>query len=118
MNLKYCEVIVLLDIVWYIGKGVFMIDNKLKYVYFGKLIEIVEDDVFNFDSLLELVVFLEGIKSIGILVFWGILLIKFIIILVSVIEIIEYFYFVDNCNLDVEIYIFKGLKVEEVVKVM
>lgn len=64
-NLKHCEAIVLPDTVRYIGKGAFTIDNKLKYVHFGKSIETVEDDVFNSDSSLESVVFPEGTKSIG-----------------------------------------------------
>ena len=117
-NLKHCEAIVLPDTVRYIGKGAFTIDNKLKYVHFGKSIETVEDDVFNSDSSLESVVFPEGTKSIGTLVFWGISSIKSITIPASVTEITEYFYFVDNCNPDVEIHTPKGSKAEEVAKTM
>ena len=117
-NLKHCEAIVLPDTVRYIGKGAFTIDNKLKYVHFGKSIETVEDDVFNSDSSLESVVFPEGTKSIGTLVFWGTSSIKSITIPASVTEITEYFYFVDNCNPDVEIYTPKGSKAEEVAKAM
>ena len=112
-NLKHCEAIVLPDTVRYIGKGAFTIDNKLKYVHFGKSIETVEDDVFNSDSSLESVVFPEGTKSIGTLVFWGTSSIKSITIPASVTEITEYFYFVDNCNPDVEIHTPKGSKAEE-----
>ena len=117
-NLKHCEAIVLPDTVRYIGKGAFTIDNKLKYVHFGKSIETVEDDVFNSDSSLESVVFPEGTKSIGTLVFWGAESIKSITIPASVTEITEYFYFVDNCNPDVEIHTPKGSKAEEVAKTM
>ena len=117
-NLKNCEAIVLPDTVRYIGVGAFAIDNKLKYVHFGKSIETVEDDVFNSDSSLESVVFPEGTKSIGTLVFWGTSSIKSITIPASVTEITEYFYFVDNCNPDVEIHTPKGSKAEEVAKAM
>ena len=113
-NLKHCEAIVLPDTVRYIGKGAFTIDNKLKYVHFGKSIETVEDDVFNSDSSLESVVFPEGTKSIGTLVFWGTESIKSITIPASVTEITDIFYFVDNCNPDVEIHTPKGSKAEEV----
>ena len=113
-NLKHCEAIVLPDTVRYIGKGAFTIDNKLKYVHFGKSIETVEDDVFNSDSSLESVVFPEGTKSIGTLVFWGTESIKSITIPASVTEISNVFYFKDNCNPDVEIHTPKGLKAEEV----
>ena len=117
-NLKHCEAIVLSDTVRYIGKGAFTIDNKLKYVHFGKSIETVEDDVFNSDSSLESVVFPEGTKSIGTLVFWGTRSIKSITIPASVTEITDIFYFVDNCNPDVEIHTPKGSKAEEVAKTM
>ena len=117
-NLKHCEAIVLPDTVRYIGKGAFTIDNKLKYVHFGKSIETVEDDVFNSDSSLESVVFPEGTKSIGTLVFWGAESIKSITIPASVTEITKLFYFVDNCNPDVEIHTPKGSKAEEVAKTM
>ena len=117
-NLKYCEAIVLPDTVRYIGVGAFAIDNKLKYVHFGKSIETVEDDVFNSDSSLESVVFPEGTKSIGTLVFWGTRSIKSITIPASVTEITDIFYFVDNCNPDVEIHTPKGSKAEEVAKTM
>ena len=117
-NLKHCEAIVLPDTVRYIGKGAFTIDNKLKYVHFGKSIETVEDDVFNSDSSLESVVFPEGTKSIGTLVFWGTRSIKSITIPASVTEITDIFYFVDNCNPDVEIHTPKGSKAEEVAKTM
>ena len=117
-NLKYCEAIVLPDTVRYIGVGAFAIDNKLKYVHLGKSIETVEDDVFNSDSSLESVVFPEGTKSIGTLVFWGTRSIKSITIPASVTEITDIFYFVDNCNPDVEIHTPKGSKAEEVTKTM
>ena len=113
-NLKHCEAIVLPDTVRYIGKGAFTIDNKLKYVHFGKSIETVEDDVFNSDSSLESVVFPEGTKSIGTLVFWGTESIKSITIPASVTEISNVFYFKDNCNPDVEIHTPKGSAAEEV----
>ena len=112
--MKHCEAIVLPDTVRYIGKGAFTIDNKLKYVHFGKSIETVEDDVFNSDSSLESVVFPEGTKSIGTLVFWGTSSIKSITIPASVTEITKLFYFVDTCNPDVEIHTPKGSKAEEV----
>ena len=67
---------------------------------------------------LESVVFPEGTKSIGTLVFWGTSSIKSITIPASVTEITEYFYFVDNCNPDVEIHTPKGSKAEEVAKAM
>ena len=117
-NLKNCEAIVLPDTVRYIGVGSFAIDNKLKYVHFGKSIETVEDDVFNSDSSLESVVFPEGTKSIGTLVFWGAESIKSITIPASVTEITDLFYFVKNCNPDVEIHTPKGSKAEEVAKTM
>ena len=117
-NLKNCEAIVLPDTVRYIGVGAFAIDNKLKYVHLGKSIETVEDDVFNSDSSLESVVFPEGTKSIGTLVFWGTRSIKSITIPASVTEITDIFYFVDNCNPDVEIHTPKGSKAEEVAKTM
>ena len=117
-NLKNCEAIVLPDTVRYIGVGAFAIDNKLKYVHLGKSIETVEDDVFNSDSSLESVVFPEGTKSIGTLVFWGTRSIKSITIPASVTEITDIFYFVDNCNPDVEIHTPKGSKAEEVTKTM
>jgi len=110
--------IVLPDTVRYIGVGAFAIDNKLKYVHLGKSIETVEDDVFNSDSSLESVVFPEGTKSIGTLVFWGARSIKSITIPASVTEITDIFYFVDNCNPDVEIHTPKGSKAEEVAKTM
>ena len=113
-NLEHCEAIVLPDTVRYLGKTAFAIDDALKYVYLGKSIETVEDDVFNSDSSLESVVFPEGTKSIGTLVFWGAESIKSITIPASVTEITEYFYFVDNCNPDVEIHTPKGSKAEEV----
>ena len=111
--MKHCEAIVLPDTVRYIGKGAFAIDNKLKYVHFGKSIETVEDDIFNGCSSLEEVTFPEGTKSIGTLVFWGTSSIKSITIPASVTEITEYFYFVKNCNPDVEIHTPKGSKAEE-----
>ena len=117
-NLEHCEAIVLPDTVRYIGVGAFAIDDALKYVHLGKSIETVEDDVFNSDSSLESVVFPEGTKSIGTLVFWGTSSIKSITIPASVTEITEYFYFVDNCNPDVEIHTPKGSKAEEVAKAM
>ena len=117
-NLEHCEAIVLPDTVRYLGKTAFAIDDALKYVYLGKSIETVEDDVFNSDSSLESVVFPEGTKSIGTLVFWGTSSIKSITIPASVTEITEYFYFVDNCNPDVEIHTPKGSKAEEVAKTM
>ena len=117
-NLEHCEAIVLPDTVRYLGKTAFAIDDALKYVYLGKSIETVEDDVFNSDSSLESVVFPEGTKSIGSLVFWGAESIKSITIPASVTEITEYFYFVDNCNPDVEIHTPKGSKAEEVAKTM
>ena len=95
-----------------------ILEKVLKYVHFGKSIETVEDDVFNSDSSLESVVFPEGTKSIGTLVFWGTSSIKSITIPASVTEITEYFYFVDNCNPDVEIHTPKGSKAEEVAKAM
>ena len=112
-NLKNCEAIVLPDTVRYIGVGAFAIDDALKYVYLGKSIETVEDDVFNSDSSLESVVFPEGTKSIGTLVFWGAESIKSITIPASVTEITDLFYFVKNCNPDVEIHTPKGSKAEE-----
>ena len=117
-NLEHCEAIVLPDTVRYIGVGAFAIDDALKYVYLGKSIETVEDDVFNSDSSLESVVFPEGTKSIGTLVFWGAESIKSITIPASVTEITKLFYFVDNCNPDVEIHTPKGSKAEEVAKTM
>ena len=117
-NLKNCEAIVLPDTVRYLSKAAFAIDDALKYVHLGKSIETVEDDVFNSDSSLESVVFPEGTKSIGTLVFWGAESIKSITIPASVTEITEYFYFVDNCNPDVEIHTPKGSKAEEVAKTM
>ena len=117
-NLKNCEAIVLPDTVRYIGVGAFAIDDALKYVHLGKSIETVEDDVFNSDSSLESVVFPEGTKSIGTLVFWGTRSIKSITIPASVTEISNVFYFKDNCNPDVEIHTPKGSKAEEVAKTM
>ena len=117
-NLEHCEAIVLPDTVRYLGKTAFAIDDALKYVYLGKSIETVEDDVFNSDSSLESVVFPEGTKSIGTLVFWGTESIKSITIPASVTEITDIFYFVDNCNPDVEIHTPKGSKAEEVAKTM
>ena len=112
-NLKNCEAIVLPDTVRYLAKAAFAIDGALKYVYLGKSIETVEDDIFNGCSSLEEVTFPEGTKSIGTLVFWGTKSIKSITIPASVTEITEYFYFVDNCNPDVEIHTPKGSKAEE-----
>ena len=117
-NLKNCEAIVLPDTVRYLSKAAFAIDESLKYVHLGKSIETVEDDVFNSDSSLESVVFPEGTKSIGTLVFWGTRSIKSITIPASVTEITDIFYFVDNCNPDVEIHTPKGSKAEEVAKTM
>ena len=117
-NLKNCEAIVLPDTVRYLAKAAFAIDGALKYVYLGKSIETVEDDIFNGCSSLEEVTFPEGTKSIGTLVFWGTKSIKSITIPASVTEITEYFYFVDNCNPDVEIHTPKGSKAEEVAKSM
>ena len=112
-NLKNCEAIVLPDTVRYLAKAAFAIDGALKYVYLGKSIETVQDDFFNGCSSLEEVTFPEGTKSIGTLVFWGTKSIKSITIPASVTEITEYFYFVDNCNPDVEIHTPKGSKAEE-----
>ncbi|MEZ7624769.1 leucine-rich repeat domain-containing protein [Streptococcus infantis] len=117
-NLEHCEAIVLPDTVRYLGKTAFAIDEALKYVYLGKSIETVEDDIFNGCSSLEEVTFPEGTKSIGTLVFWGTSSIKSITIPASVTEITEYFYFVKNCNPDVEIHTPKGSKAEEVAKAM
>ena len=117
-NLEHCEVIVFPDTVRYLGKTAFAIDEALKYVYLGKSIETVEDDIFNGCSSLEEVTFPEGTKSIGTLVFWGTSSIKSITIPASVTEITEYFYFVKNCNSDVEIHTPKGSKAEEVAKAM
>ena len=117
-NLEHCEAIVLPDTVQYLGKTAFAIDDALKYVYLGKSIETVDDDVFNGCSSLEEVTFPEGTKSIGTLVFWGTSSIKSITIPASVTEITEYFYFVKNCNPDVEIHTPKGSKAEEVAKAM
>ena len=113
-NLKNCEAIVLPDTVRYLAKAAFAIDGALKYVYLGKSIETVEDDIFNGCSSLEEVTFPEGTKSIGTLVFWGTKSIKSITIPASVTEITDIFYFVDNCNPDVEIHTPKGSKAEEV----
>lgn len=113
-NLKNCEAIVLPDTVRYLSKAAFAIDGALKYVYLGKSIETVEDDIFNGCSSLEEVTFPEGTKSIGTLVFWGTKSIKSITIPASVTEITDIFYFVDNCNPDVEIHTPKGSKAEEV----
>ena len=113
-NLKNCEAIVLPDTVRYLSKAAFAIDGALKYVYLGKSIETVEDDIFNGCSSLEEVTFPEGTKSIGTLVFWGTRSIKSITIPASVTEITDIFYFVDNCNPDVEIHTPKGSKAEEV----
>ena len=52
-NLKNCEAIVLPDTVRYLSKAAFAIDGALKYVYLGKSIETVEDDIFNGCSSLE-----------------------------------------------------------------
>ena len=112
-NLKNCEAIVLPDTVRYLSKAAFAIDGALKYVYLGKSIETVEDDIFNGCSSLEEVTFPEGTKSIGTLVFWGTKSIKSITIPASVTEITDIFYFVDNCNPDVEIHTPKGSKAEE-----
>ena len=117
-NLKNCEAIVLPDTVRYLSKAAFAIDGALKYVYLGKSIETVEDDIFNGCSSLEEVTFPEGTKSIGTLVFWGTKSIKSITIPASVTEITDIFYFVDNCNPDVEIHTPKGSKAEEVTKTM
>ena len=117
-NLEHCEAIVFPDTVRYLGKTAFAIDEALKYVYLGKSIETVEDDIFNGCSSLEEVTFPEGTKSIGTLVFWGTSSIKSITIPASVTEITEYFYFVKNCNSDVEIHTPKGSKAEEVAKAM
>ena len=117
-NLKNCEAIVLPDTVRYLSKTAFAIDGALKYVYLGKSIETVEDDIFNGCSSLEEVTFPEGTKSIGTLVFWGTKSIKSITIPASVTEITDIFYFVDNCNPDVEIHTPKGSKAEEVAKTM
>ena len=117
-NLKNCEAIVLPDTVRYLSKAAFAIDGALKYVYLGKSIETVEDDIFNGCSSLEEVTFPEGTKSIGTLVFWGTKSIKSITIPASVTEITDIFYFVDNCNPDVEIHTPKGSKAEEVAKTM
>ena len=117
-NLKNCEAIVLPDTVRYLSKAAFAIDGALKYVYLGKSIETVEDDIFNGCSSLEEVTFPEGTKSIGTLVFWGTRSIKSITIPASVTEITDIFYFVDNCNPDVEIHTPKGSKAEEVAKTM
>ena len=117
-NLKNCEAIVLPDTVRYLAKAAFAIDGALKYVYLGKSIETVEDDVFNGCSSLEEVTFPEGTKSIGTLVFWGTKSIKSITIPASVTEITDLFYFVKNCNPDVEIHTPKGSKAEEVAKTM
>ena len=117
-NLKNCEAIVLPDTVRYLSKAAFAIDGALKYVYLGKSIETVEDDIFNGCSSLEEVTFPEGTKSIGTLVFWGARSIKSITIPASVTEITDLFYFVDNCNPDVEIHTPKGSKAEEVAKAM
>ena len=116
--MEHCEAIVLPDTVRYLGKTAFAIDEALKYVYLGKSIETVEDAIFNGCSSLEEVTFPEGTKSIGTLVFWGTSSIKSITIPASVTEITEYFYFVDNCNPDVEIHTPKGSKAEEVAKAM
>ena len=113
-NLKNCEAIVLPDTVRYLAKAAFAIDGALKYVYLGKSIETVEDDIFNGCSSLEEVTFPECTKSIGTLVFWGTKSIKSITIPASVTEITDIFYFVDNCNPDVEIHTPKGSKAEEV----
>ena len=117
-NLKNCEAIVLPDTVRYLSKAAFAIDGALKYVYLGKSIETVEDDIFNGCSSLEEVTFPEGTKSIGTLVFWGTKSIKSITIPASVTEISNVFYFKDNCNPDVEIHTPKGSKAEEVAKTM
>jgi len=113
-NLKNCEAIVLPDTVRYLSKAAFAIDGALKYVYLGKSIETVEDDIFNGCSSLEEVTFPEGTKSIGTLVFWGTKSIKSITIPASVTEITDIFYFVDNCNPDVEIHTPKGSKAKVV----
>jgi len=107
-NLEHCEAIVLPDTVRYLSKTAFAIDESLKYVYLGKSIETVEDDIFNGCSSLE------DTKSIGTLVFWGTESIKSITIPASVTEITDLFYFVKNCNPDVEIHTPKGSKAEEV----
>lgn len=75
----------------------------------------MEKGVFNSDSSLESVVFPEGTKSIGSLVFWGTRSIKSITIPASVTEISNVFYFKDNSNPDVEIHTPKGSAAEEVV---
>ena len=113
-NLEHCEAIVFPDTVRYLGKTAFAIDEALKYVYLGKSIETVEDDIFNGCSSLEEVTFPEGTKSIGTLVFWGTKSIKSITIPASVTEISNVFYFKDNCNPDVEIHTPKGSAAEEV----
>ena len=113
-NLEHCEAIVLPDTVRYLAKTAFAIDESLKYVYLGKSIETVEDDIFNGCSSLEEVTFPEGTKSIGTLVFWGTESIKSITIPASVTEISNVFYFKDNSNPDVEIHTPKGSKAEEV----
>ena len=117
-NLKNCEAIVLPDTVRYLSKAAFAIDGALKYVYLGKSIETVEDDIFNGCSSLEEVTFPEGTKSIGTLVFWGTKSIESITMPASITEITDIFYFVDNCNPDVEIHTPKGSKAEEVAKTM
>ena len=117
-NLEKCEAIVLPDTVRYIGEGACAIDDMLKYVYLGTSVETVEDDIFNGCSSLEEVTFPEGTKSIGTLVFWGTESIKSITIPASVTEITDLFYFVKNCNPDVEIHTPKGSKAEEVAKTM
>ena len=117
-NNQTCEAIVLPDTVRYLAKTAFAIDESLKYVHLGKSIETVEDDIFNGCSSLEEVTFPEGTKSIGTLVFWGTKSIKSITIPASVTEITDIFYFVDNCNPDVEIHTPKGSKAEEVAKTM
>ena len=73
-NLEHCEAIVLPDTVRYLSKTAFAIDEALKYVYLGKSIETVEDDIFNGCSSLEEVTFPERHKE-----YWNISILGYII---------------------------------------
>ena len=113
-NMQNCEAIVLPDSVRLLGESAFVADMKLKYIHLGTGLKKVSDDAFNGCSSLESVTFPEGTETIeGQIFFYGRSL-KTITIPASVTEITKLFYFVDNCNPDVEIHTPKGSKAEEV----
>ena len=117
-NMQNCEAIVLPDTVRLLGESAFVADMKLKYIHLGTGLKKVSDDAFNGCSSLESITFPEGTETIeGQIFFYGRSL-KTITIPASVTEITKLFYFVDNCNPDVEIHTPKGSKAEEVAKAM